>query len=228
MASPQRLSKSGFTLIELLVVLAIIAILTALVTPMLKKARDSANRISCANNMRQIGVAFQLYAGENNQSFPDYRWDISLDQYLSKAGQPKRFAVCPSAPTVMPDGPFAGAPLQCHYAYVGVYYNNPSFYAIYNNPHHVNVPAIQNPASKVMLLEDWNPPNKLGQRWGSTPLSIRCKRVHDTGSNFLFADGHVEWLNLGRGAFGESLNPITKGALQATQLYPTGSGYGAN
>lgn len=85
--------KKRFTLIELLVVITIIAILAALLLPVLSRARESARRIACLNLEKQQGAAFVLYTGDNDATFPDHRrvvggrtvsnWHDHIVSYLS-------------------------------------------------------------------------------------------------------------------------------------------------
>lgn len=87
-------SQRAFTLIELLVVIAIIAILAGMLLPSLGRAKDAAKRISCVNQLHQIGLATAMYAGDNKGDFPERnvpRWPERWYPYFKTV----KTLVCP-------------------------------------------------------------------------------------------------------------------------------------
>lgn len=66
----KRAARTGFTLIELLVVVAVIGILAGILLPALGKAKEKAQRVTCVSNLKQVGIAIQMYADANDDTLP--------------------------------------------------------------------------------------------------------------------------------------------------------------
>ena len=96
-------NNCAFTLIELLVVIAIIAILAAMLLPVLSRAKQTGQRIACMDNLKQLGLAAQIYAGDNHGYYPPRsdadRWP---DKFYDSYGHNIKILLCPSEITNAP------------------------------------------------------------------------------------------------------------------------------
>jgi prepilin-type N-terminal cleavage/methylation domain-containing protein/prepilin-type processing-associated H-X9-DG protein len=102
-----RRGRGGFTLVELLVVVGIISVLIAILLPAMARAREQAKIVNCASNLRNLGQALLMYAGENKGRIPQHSganpvwlWDVPLatrDAIVNK-GAARATLYCPSFP----------------------------------------------------------------------------------------------------------------------------------
>ncbi len=182
--------KSSFALIELLVVVAIIGLIVALLMPAAGRARESARRVLCMNNLRQIGLAVFMYFDDHNQCFPPMMtfspsvlWAEYVNEYIDDINVWK----CPSYKYA--DTDFQQSNFSYGYNYHGLNMWNGENWVRYSidkipNKSHCIVaadssPAFDAPDTGVSYLE----------KEGDEIPSNR----HSGGANVLFVDGHVSW-----------------------------------
>ena len=191
--------RQGFTLIELLVVIAIIAILAAILFPVFARAREKARQASCQSNLKQIGLAIQMYIQDYDDTVLPARLDGGPEQmdwtqmvfpYINN----DQIFICPSdsdpVPSVGTGGYDKSYGLNCE---IHTYNEGTGGYdGFAGNPLDIWPPAtmseIEEPAQLISAIDfSFNQP---GAPYPS--IDDRVNWRHNETANVLFMDGHVK------------------------------------
>ncbi|MFO7947968.1 MAG: DUF1559 domain-containing protein [Armatimonadota bacterium] len=211
--------RRGFTLIELLVVIAIIAILAAILFPVFARAREKARQSSCLSNLKQMGLAFQMYSQDYDEMFCDalmgrdtgdssryVTWYENMQPYMKNT----QILVCPSSRQSIGYGAVREV-----IGYAGNLGYDSGEWAPYPDPQQngygVSLAGMQRPAENVLVCDSTNytcvrdywdrtdnsshPTVEKAEEYNNAYYVVDSR--HNEGANAAFADGHAKWLKRG-------------------------------
>jgi|YNPNPStandDraft_1061719.scaffolds.fasta_scaffold15703_3 prepilin-type N-terminal cleavage/methylation domain-containing protein/prepilin-type processing-associated H-X9-DG protein len=213
----------GFTLIELLVVIAIIAILAAILFPVFAQAREKARSASCQSNLKQIGLALQMYLTDYDYTVPcSYfppcggpqavrnPWNRHIDPYIKNL----KIWECPSQRTAGGRSYALNRSGQWEYPISKPVFDGRSVHGFDSIVGAMSETAVPAPAETIIVAE-WNGCCNWSGSWTCVCCCNMCPRAHvsevaewscgcgncsnapkwhNDGFNYLFYDGHVKWM----------------------------------
>lgn len=176
--------EAAFTLIELLVVIAIIGLLAAMLMPTLGRAKEAGRSTACVSNLRQIGIALQIYVGDNNNRLP-----VMRDRPVVTNTPPTN--AFPSVEIVLANELGNLKVLRCPSDREGLYEQTGSSYSwnsLLNgqDADRLEVLTIQFGSSQMPVMFDKE--------------AFHKARGEKKGVNYLYADGHIKNLLVVEGA----------------------------
>jgi len=170
--------RAAFTLIELLVVIAIISTLAAMLLPALHNARERARTASCISNLRQIGLALDMYASDHGDRLPhedankgQVPWPLAIQPHL---GDSREVLYCPSVAKSHP-----GRPESYRF----------NSYLEREGEQHQHLAELRSPSRTVVVFDASTGQGKISYkgRWEDV-----TKSRHNGMANLLFVDWHVQ------------------------------------